>query len=213
VLQRSSLVALALLISQGLGSGPGGACCVSCASCRGWVVGGRVHRQRTGCDVGHLQVGADDVDDVLALRRVVLREPFQGVEPGQAHRRLLAAELVGGRRVQLRSAPLAGVDDHVQGADLGAALPAEGQEQGERTPGRDRSGKPHPNGIEADRGGGIGCRDTQQPPHQRGAHDGHHHHGDQQQPARERLRLKLTRLPATAEPHLEQIGTNSWRIT
>ena len=130
------------------------------------VVGGRLDRSRSGWGVGHLEVGADDVDDGLPLTRVVLGEPFQGVEPGQPDRGLVAAELVGGLGVQLGHPPLGGVGDRVHGADLGGPLPPERQQQGERSPGTDGGTQTGPDGVDlhGSAGAGIGGRDAQQPP-------------------------------------------------
>ena len=42
----------------------------------------------------HAQVGADDVDDGLAVCRVVLSEPFECVQAAEPDRGLVAAELL-----------------------------------------------------------------------------------------------------------------------
>ena len=54
----------------------------------------------------HAQVGADDVDDGLAVCGVVLGEPFQCVQAAEPDRGLVAAELLDRLGVQLGDAPL-----------------------------------------------------------------------------------------------------------
>jgi hypothetical protein len=70
--------------------------CVRLGVAAGWCA---------GHGVGHPQVRAPQVDDGLALRRVVLGEAFECVQPGEAHRRLARPELVGGLGVQVGDPP------------------------------------------------------------------------------------------------------------
>jgi hypothetical protein len=66
-----------------------------------------------------------------------VRQALQGVEPGQADRGLVAAELVGGLGVQLGDSPFGGVVLGVHQGEFGGALPASGQQQRDRAPGAD----------------------------------------------------------------------------
>nr|BFE51173.1 hypothetical protein GCM10017745_46000 [Saccharothrix mutabilis subsp. capreolus] len=70
---------------------------------------GVVRRRVAGQGVGHAQVGAQHVDHGLTLVGVVLGEAFQGVEPGQADRCLVRAELFGGLGVELGDPAVGGV--------------------------------------------------------------------------------------------------------
>ena len=75
----------------------------------------------------HAQVGADDVDDGLAVCRVVLSEPFECVQAAEPDRGLVAAELLNRLGVELGDAPLGRVKVAQNCRDLLVVLAAEGK--------------------------------------------------------------------------------------
>src|SRR6185295_17834143 len=94
-----------------------------------WLSGWRRGGER------HAQVGADDVDDGLAVCRVVLSEPFKRVQTVTPDRGLVAAELLDRRGIWLGDAPpgRAGFAQHGRGSSV--VLAAEGRQP---PPGRPR---------------------------------------------------------------------------
>jgi hypothetical protein len=98
---------------------------------------------------------------VLSMRRVVLREPFQGVQPAEPDRRLVAAKLVDSLGVKLGDPPLRCIS--LRGfhgslalrqvrvlkikSDLGRTLPAYCQEKSERGTGATGGGQPGTDGV------------------------------------------------------------------
>ena len=58
---------------------------------------------------GHAKVGADDVDDGLAVLLVVLGKTFQGIKPAEPDGGLVVAELFDGFAVQIGDSAFGGV--------------------------------------------------------------------------------------------------------
>jgi len=86
----------------------------------------------------HAQVGANDVDDGLAVRRFVLREPFKRVQTVTSDRGLVAAELLNRLGIWLGDAPLGRAEFAQDCRGPSVVLAAEGRHP---PPGRPRS--PH----------------------------------------------------------------------
>jgi len=87
--------------------------------------------QLAGCRRGgerHTQVGANDVDDGLAVRRIVLSEPFECIQAARPDRGLAAAELLNRLGVELGDAPLGRVTVAPNYRDLHAMAAAEGED-------------------------------------------------------------------------------------
>ena len=83
----------------------------------------------------HAQVGADDVDDGLAVCRVVLSEPFECVQAAGPDQGLVAAELLNRRGVELGDVRLGRVKVAQNDRDL-LVTAAEGE--------RPQPGRPRP---------------------------------------------------------------------
>jgi hypothetical protein len=57
----------------------------------------------------HAEVGADNINDGLAMLDVILGEPFQGVQPAESYGGLVVAELFDGLAVQIGDPAFDGV--------------------------------------------------------------------------------------------------------
>jgi len=134
--------------------------------------------------VGHSEIGADHIDDGLPLVRVLLRQPFQRVQPAEPHRGLLPAELIDRTGVQLGDALLGGVSLGgcgdlalvLQGL-LGGPLPAGGQQQCNGATGGDRDSASGAYRIQLHAGLSAAI---EPPQHNHGCHsDPQHKHGPQ----------------------------------
>ena len=111
----------------------------------GWVwrrhTCGRLRRK------GHAQVSADNVDDGLALRLVILGKAFEGVQAAEPDRCFIVAELLDGFGIQLGDAPLGGVMVSLGCGDLLMVLPPEREHEPDRGTGSGTSREPGADGI------------------------------------------------------------------
>ena len=96
----------------------------------------------------HAQVGADDVDDGLAVFRSVLSEPFQCVQAAEPDRGLITAELLDRLGVQLGDPPLGRVTVGQIGGDLLVMLAAEGEHEPDSRPNAGAGRQPGADGIQ-----------------------------------------------------------------
>ncbi|MEV5552042.1 hypothetical protein AB0L44_00185 [Nonomuraea wenchangensis] len=122
----------------------------------------------------HAQIGADHVHDRLPVLRVVLRDAFQGVEPGQAYRGLVMAELVGGFGVQLGHALLCGVVLLMSLGALTQPLAAHSQQQCHQPGGAGAHGQTSLDRVQPqlDPFGGVRCGVGQSQQHRCGSPHG-----------------------------------------